>query len=122
MTSDRNVYDLGERTAKFGESVLRIAKKVNSNTVNRPLVSQLVKSATSIGANYMEADGAESKRDFIHKISICRKEAKETEYWLRIISNANAELKGQCEGLSQEAREFTLIFSKIITSSRKNGV
>ena len=124
MANDKNVktYDLGERTAKFSEHVLSLVRGVTDSTINRPMISQLVKSATSVGANYMEADGAESKKDFIHKIGICRKEAKETEYWLRIISSGNPDIKSKCDTLSNEARELSLIFSKIITSSRQNGV
>mgnify|MGYP001561853491 CR=1 FL=1 len=112
-------YDLEERTAKFGELIITFAKSLKSNTVNNSLISQIVRSATSIGANYMEADGAESKKDFRHKISICKKEAKETRHWLRMIAHANTEHHEQCETLLQEAQELTLIFSAIVNSSKK---
>ncbi len=75
--NDKTKYDLGERTAKFGEEVIVFVKNLPDNFVNRPLLSQLVRSGTSVGANYMEADGAESKKDFQHKIGICKKEAHE---------------------------------------------
>ncbi len=115
MTKTENKsYDLEERTAKFAENIVLFAKTIKRNAVNLPLVNQLVKSATSIGANYMEANGASSKRDFKNKISICKKEARETKYWLRIIGKANQEYRSKCRELWQEAQELTLIFSKII--------
>src|SRR3954463_10198639 len=81
-------YDLEERTARFGEAVIEFCLGLDSNAVVSPLASQLVRSGTSIGANYCEADDAESKRDFRHKIGISRKEARETKYWLRMIAKA----------------------------------
>jgi four helix bundle protein len=85
-------FDLEERTAKFGEAIVRFAKKISSNPVTRPLIGQLVRAGTSIGANYCEANDAESKRDFRHKIGICRKETKETKHWLRMMAVAAPEL------------------------------
>jgi len=82
-------------------------------------VSQIVRSGTSIGANYVEADGAVSKKDFRHKIGICKKEAKETKYWLRMIARANPNMKDICEELSNEVQELVLIFSSIIISMDK---
>ncbi len=84
----KNKYDLIERTAGFGEAVIGFVKILPRNSINNPLISQIVRSGTSIGANYMEADGAESKKDFRHKIAICKKEAKETMHWFRMISKA----------------------------------
>jgi len=78
-----------------------------------PLV-YLVEAGTSVGANYMEADGAESKKDFRHKIAICKKEAKETKHWLRMIRKANPQKAVECYKLWQEAHELTLIFSSIL--------
>ena len=109
-------YDLEERTGKFGEAVIDFVRTLLKDEVNRPLISQLVRSATSIGANYLEADGAESKKDFRHKIAICKKEAKETRHWLRMIAKANPNKKEECRKLWQEANELTLIFSKIFKS------
>ena len=77
------------------------------------MINQLVRSATSIGANYMEADCAESKKDFIHKIGICKKESKETTHWLHMMAVANPERSGDCRVLWKEAHELTLIFSAI---------
>jgi four helix bundle protein len=86
------------------------------------LISQLVSAGTSVGANYMEADGAESKKDFRHKIGICKKESKETKHWLRMISKANPNKNMECRRLSQEAQELTLIFSSIILSCKKKVI
>jgi four helix bundle protein len=78
--NDKKKYDLEERTAQFGQNIIAYAKSLPRNLINKPLISQIVRSGTSVGANYMEADGAESKKDFRHKISICRKELKETKH------------------------------------------
>lgn len=118
--SKKQRFDLEERTAKFGEIVITFAKTIPTNTVNRPLISQLIRSATSIGANYMEADGAESKKDFCHKIGICKKEAKETKHWLRMIATGNQDKKLVCRKIWKEAQELTLIFSSIIKNSKNN--
>ena len=82
----KNKYDLEERTFKFAEDVIGICKTVKKDIVSTPVISQLIRSATSIGANYMEANGASSKKDFANKIFICKKEAQETKYWLRILA------------------------------------
>jgi len=115
-------FDLEERTAKFGENVIRFSKNIPKTTVSIPLISQLVRSATSIGANYMEADCAESKKDFRHKISICKKESKETMHWFRMILGVIPEnMIEECKEYKQEAKELTLIFSKIIHSCDKKS-
>jgi len=106
-------YDLEERVTKFGEAIIDFAKSLELNTINKPLISQLVKSATSIGANYMEANQASSKKDFRNKIHLCRKEANETKHWLRMILKTNPEKRKECEKLWKEAHELVLIFSKI---------
>lgn len=85
--------------------------------MTRPLVSQLIRSATSIGANYMEADCAESKKDFKHKIGICKKESKETTHWLRMVARVVPDKAEQCRNLWREAHELTLIFSSIVNKS-----
>jgi len=106
-------YDLEERTAKFGGDIITFAKTLKENVVSKPLISQIVRSATSIGANYMEANQASSKKDFRNKIHICRKESNETKHWLRMISIADSGKKESCRRLWKEAHELTLIFSKI---------
>ncbi len=110
----KNKYDLMERTGKFGEQVIIFDKEIPENTITRPLISQLIRSVTSIGANYMEADCAESKKDFVHKIGICKKESKESTYWFRMLSTAFPTKKETIERFRQEAHELTLIFSAIV--------
>lgn len=111
-------YDLEERTAKFAEDIIELCKKTPKNVVTLPILNQLVRSGTSIGANYCEANGASSKKDFKNKIFICKKESKETQYWLRILAKAAEELKEDCRKLWQEAHELTLIFSKIAFNTK----
>lgn len=116
----KRVYDLEERTAKFGEAVIEFAKQLPKSIVTIPLVSQLVRAGTSVGANYCEADCAESKKDFEHKLGICKKEAKETRHWLRMIAVAEPQTKDKARELWQEANELHLIFISIIKNSRAN--
>lgn len=118
ISNTKKIYDLEERTAKFGEFVIDFVKSIKETNTNKSLLNQLVRSGTSIGANYMEADVAESKKDFRHKIAICKKEAKETNHWLRMIARSNPELAKQCRELWQEAHEFVLIFSTIINNAK----
>ncbi|MDD4332769.1 MAG: four helix bundle protein [Patescibacteria group bacterium] len=113
------IYDLEERTAKFGEKIIIFCKLIDYNNINKPLVNQLVRSATSIGANYMEANQGCSKKDFRNKIKICQKEANETKHWLRMIAIANTEQIEKCRKLWQEAHELTLIFAKISKSCKE---
>ena len=115
--SNSRKYDLEERTAKFAERIIELCQKAPKNEVTRPIIHQLVKSGTSVGANYQEANGASSKKDFKNKIFICKKESKETKYWLRMLRKAVEELKDECMELWQEAQEFTLIFSKIAVNT-----
>ncbi|MGA3067893.1 MAG: four helix bundle protein [Tepidisphaeraceae bacterium] len=112
------VFDLEERTARFGEAVIRFAQKIERGPVTSPLVTQLVKAASSIGANYCEANDAESKADFRHKIGICRKESRETKHFLRMLVAADASLGLQARALWQEAKELNLIFSKIVRTTQ----
>lgn len=86
MSYSTNNYDLEERTAKFGEGVIGFCKGVKQDAVSKPIISQIIRSATSIGANYMEANSAASKKDFKNKIFICKKEAQETKHWLRMLA------------------------------------
>ena len=113
-------YNLEERTACFGEKIIDFCLGVPTNAVTSPIVSQLVRSGTSVGANYCEADDAESKRDFRHKISICRKEARETKYWLRMIAKAAPGKKTEARSLWREARGLHLIFAAIVRTTDRN--
>ena len=117
-SNDKKKYDLEERTAQFGEAIIELVKTFPQDPINNPLISQIVRAGTSVGANYMEADGAESKKDFQHKISICKKEAKETKHWLRMITKANPSRRDECQKLLREAQELSLIFSSILLSKK----
>ncbi len=107
------VYDLEERTAQFGEAIIDFAKTIPQNPVTNRLIGQLVGAGTSVGANYAEADDAVSKKEFLKNIGTCRKEARETKHFLRMVVRAVPELKTQARVLWAEARELHLIFSKI---------
>ena len=112
-------YDLEERTARFGEKIIKFCQRVPRGAVTDPLIIQLTKAATSIGANYCEADDAESRQDFKHKIGICKKEARETKHWLRMIVVAVPQLKEEARKLWTEAKELNLIFNAIVRSCNK---
>ena len=88
-------------------------------TANRPVIRQLVRAATSIGANYSEADDAPTDRDFCYKMAICRKEASETKYWLRLVATAEPERKQEARELWREARQLHLIFAKIVRDMQR---
>ncbi|MEK7634820.1 MAG: four helix bundle protein [Patescibacteria group bacterium] len=109
-------YDLEERTAKFGENVIEFCRSIQQDPIVKPLISQLIRSATSIGANYMEANQASSKKDFRNKIAISKKEANETKHWFRMIAKSNPENNPKCKELWKEAHEFVLIFGKIMNT------
>lgn len=113
-------YDLVERTSVFGENVIDFLKIIEKNEITKPLINQCVRSATSIGANYMEADGAESKKDFRHKIGICKKESKETMHWMRMIARATTR-EAECRIFWKESQELTFIFAAIINNSITNA-
>jgi len=109
-------YDLEERTARFGEAIIAFAKKVPVTPVTRPLIDQVVRAGTSVGANYCEADDAESKKAFRNNICTCRKESRESKHWLRMIGVAvdAAELKAEARVLWVEGKELHLIFAAIV--------
>jgi four helix bundle protein len=111
--AEKKKYDLEERTARFGEAIIAFAKGIERNVVTNPLIGQLVRAGTSVGANYCEADDAVSKKDFRHIVSICKKEARETKYWLRMIAAAEDSAKQSARVHWQEAKELHLIFASI---------
>ena len=116
-------YDLEERTATFGERIIALCKKVRRSHITDPIINQLIRSGTSIGANYMEANGASSKRDFASKIFICKKEAQETKHWLRMLTSCQTDdTDADIRSLWKEAQELTLIFQKIASSTRGRSV
>jgi four helix bundle protein len=111
--ADSHAFDLEERTAKFGESVIAFAKTIPKHEVTSSLISQLVRAGTSVGANYCEADDAVSKKEFRYKIGICKKEARESKHWLRMIATAEPTLAEKARELWREAKELHLIFATI---------
>lgn len=116
-SKEPRAYDLEERTARFGDSVIRFAKKIPDNSVNRRIISQLVGAAISVGANYCEADDASSKKEFRQKIGFSRKEAREARFHLRMVVASEPQLKDDARILWREARELHLIFCAIIRNS-----
>ncbi len=116
----RRTYDLEERTARFGEAVIDFCLTLTANPVMSPLISQLVRAGTSIGANYCEADDAESRKDFRHKIGLCKKEARETKFWLRMIAKASPQCKAGARSLWREAKELHLIFVASMRTADRN--
>ncbi|MDO8551961.1 MAG: four helix bundle protein [bacterium] len=123
MKQTERKFDREERTAKFGENIIALCKRVKHTNITEPIVNQLVRSGTSVGANYMEANGASSKRDFTNKIFICKKESQESKHWLRMLASCGLEeIKDDIRTLWKEAQELTLIFQKITTSARSSSV
>lgn len=106
-------FDLEERTARFGEAVIKFCRDLPKDEITKPIVNQLVKCGTSVGANYCEADDAESGRDFKHKIGICKKESREAKHFLRMSAVAIPDVKDQARILWSEAKELNLIFNAI---------
>ncbi len=106
-------FDLCERTAQFGESVIRSCRELRADPVSAPIIRQLVRAATSIGANYVEADEAGSRKEFKYRISVCKREAKETQHWLRMLVAAEPAHRDKSAELWKEAQELLLILSSI---------
>ena len=111
-------YDLEERTARFAENLIDVLRKLPNTPINKRLVEQAAGSGGSLGANYCEANEAESRMDFIHKIGICKKETKETKHWIRLLAHANSEFIEDFRILWREAEELLLIFSAITRSTK----
>src|SRR3989338_10837629 len=110
MSNEQNSkYNLEERTAKFGEDIIVFVREVGGDGkdyIVEAILKQLVRSGTSVGANYCEADCAETKKDFEHKIGICNKESKESKHWLRMVSVAVPEFKDEAMSLSKESNKL----------------
>jgi len=118
MTNDQSSkkkFDLEDRTLDFAKRVVRMCKELPTNTVNDKLIDQVIRSAGSVGANYREANDALGTKDFLMRLKISRKEAKETHFWLELIIEANPDLKKRIESLFQESLELKKILSAIIT-------
>ena len=123
MAQTKNsTFDLEDRTLEFAKRVIRMCKDLPSNTVNFKLIDQIIRSAGSIGANYREANDSLGKKDFMMRMKISRKEAKETNFWLELIIEANPDFKEKIESLLLESIELKKIFSAIITNCEKKNM
>jgi len=111
-------YDLEDRTLQSGLETIRLAKHLKHNEVNKVLSNQFVRSGTSTGANYREANETQTKKDFCFRIRICRKEAKETIYWLELIKEANPEHIDKCNILIEEYTQQVKIFASIAEKAK----
>ncbi|HEY4508404.1 MAG TPA: four helix bundle protein [Candidatus Paceibacterota bacterium] len=120
MPETVKVFNLEERTAVFGENIVMFCRTLKIDAVNQRIITQVIGAAGSIGANYCEATEAESKKDFIHKVTIAKKEIKETKHWLRLLVSAHPERREEITPFQKEVHELLLIFSKIIRSSKSN--
>ena len=112
------IYDLEERTSIFSKNVLALIKSITITSLNQNIIHQLLKSATSIGANYREANNASSKKDFTNKIAICRKEANETQYWIELLASIETNKTEKLRVIWSESHQLTLIFGKIGNNSK----
>ncbi len=120
MTETQNTkrYDLEDRTLKFAKRVRDFIMKLNRTLANIEDGKQLIRSSGSIGANYIEANEALSKKDFVMRVKICRKEAKESRYWLKLVDTGEDKmLEQERKDLEKEAIELTHIFGAIATKS-----
>lgn len=119
MQNSEKIKDIHERIYQFIVRVLNLAKSLPKTPQNLILIEQVTKSATSMGANDQEADGTDSRKDFIAKYSLVRKEGKETNYWLRLIEDTNSTFKNRMVSLTQEGKEIVKIVSTIILNSKR---
>lgn len=119
QVTNQNKYNLEERTAKLAEQVIVLCKSIKLSAYNRRTIEQLIASSGSIGANYCEANESESKKDFIHKIGIAKKEIKESMHWLRLLATIHPEKNTEIKVIWKETKELLLIFSKIKSSATK---
>ncbi len=119
-TTAKKKFNLEERTSLFADAIIKFAGQICETTITKIIVAQLTRSGTSIGANYCEADDATSKKDFIYRIGVCKKETRETKYWLRLVPTENNILVQDRHLLLQEAKELHLIFCAIIRSGKNN--
>ena len=110
-------YDLEERTLKFAKEVIRFTNLLPKNIANTEMIKQVIRSSGSIGANYIEANELLGKKDFVMRIRICRKESKETIYWLKLVELTNGSNEIIRESLIKEATELMKIFGAILVKS-----
>ncbi len=117
-TQNSKQYDLEDRTLDYSKRIIHLVKTLPRNTINFNLTDQVIRSGMSMGANYREANETETKKDFLFRIRICRKEGKETIYWLNLIIEANPEFNARIQPLLQETIELVKIFAAILEKSK----
>ena len=117
MTKNSKQYDLEDRTLEFAKEVREFVRKLPKTIINLEDSKQLIRSSGSVGANYIEANESLGKKDFLMRIKICRKEAKESKYWLNLINVENDKLEKERKKLIQESTELTNIFGAILRKS-----
>ena len=114
-------FDLEARTLEYAKRILRMTKALPKDDPNRYYCDQCLRSSSSVGANYREANDALGKKDFIHRLRISRKEAKESVYWIKLIMEHNHSMKERIAPLLQEAIELRNILSSIINKTQDNN-
>lgn len=112
-------YDLEDRTLKFAKNCIDICKKIQKDIINIEIIRQLIRSCCSVGANYREANDTITKKDFIHKTGISRREAKESKYWLKLLAHANSDYNKEIEPLIGEALQLARIFASMSKIDKK---
>jgi four helix bundle protein len=123
MNSERKSTDLKERILHFVLTIIELVRKLPNNRINGIIISQIVRSSSSIGSNYEEGDGSPSSKDFLYKMSIVKKEAKETKYWLKLIQLTNEQkFHDEIDVISQENEELIRIFASIIIKSNSRNL
>jgi four helix bundle protein len=116
--SNQHAFDLEERTAKFGEDIVRLSRRIPRGPSNNRIIDQLVGAGTSIGANYLEATEKVSRKDFHYTISRCVKEAKETKFFLRMLAASEPALVEEARALYREGHELHRIFASMFRKTR----
>ncbi len=111
-------YDLEERTLRFAKGVIGFVNTLTKTVANTEIMRQVVRSSGSVGANYIEANEALSKKDFAMRVKICRKEAKESRYWLRLLEVKGEDTEQKRKALINEATELTKIFGSIVEKTK----
>ena len=111
-------YDLEERTLEFAKMIIRLCKRLPKDTINIKLIGQLISSSGSVGANYREANESLSKKDFIHRMKITRKECKESSYWLELLKEANPKFSEEVDKCIMESKELRNIFTSVINKAK----
>ena len=115
-------FDLEERTLRYSKEIIAFVNTCPKTIVNTELIKQLIRSSGSVGANYIEARESLSKKDFVMRVKICRKEAKESAYWLRLLEFKNDNMEQKRQALIDEASELLKIFTSIIEKVKVQAI